>query len=429
MTLPRTRFGPKLAVEHGVGPAGGGPAMRRLRDLPLNALHIRPDDSVGKAVALMEQNTETAVAVVKGSHPLGILTWEAALLSDPEEPAEECMRGLNTVVEIDEGVQAAARAILGQKMDHAVVVEGGKFRGVVSALALLGELQHSWDPMTNLPWSDRLREWGANRLNEDQEISIVFFDIDEFGKYNKIHGHKVGDDVIKALATRLESVVDPQKDILVRYAGDEFAIGTLRNRAETEAFVEDLAPMVLAVDEVPEPVGFSAGISGGKRSHNVSRTQEEAAIHVQSTLDNLITLASRACIVAKNRKKETLTVPSGRLQLLQAAVDLGAQVKAEVVLEENGRQAQGRAEGSPRKKLRAVAIAVARALESLHPDSVVQIDDVIVHRDRRGQNMVSVMGHLERGPLTLSFRGTHPYGLDFGTSVALAVCEGFASVA
>lgn len=403
--------------------------MRRLRDLSLNSLHIRPEDTVGKAVALMEFHSETAVAVVRGTHAVGILTWEAALLSDPTDPAEDCMRGLNTVVEIDEGVQAAARAILGQRMDHAVVVEDGKFRGVVSSLALLGELQHSWDPMTNLPWSDRLREWGATRLNEDQEISIIFFDIDEFGKYNKIHGHKVGDDVIKALAARLESVVDPQRDILVRYAGDEFAIGTVRNRSEAETLVEDLEPMTLAVDEVPELVTFSAGISGGKRGRNVSRTREEAAVHVQSTLDNLITLASRACIVAKNRKKEVVTVPSGRLQLLAAEVDLGAQVKAQVVLEENGRQAQGRAEASPRKKLRAVAIAVARALENLHPDSVVQIDDVIVHRDKRGQTMVSVMGHLERGPLTLSFRGTHPYGLDFGTSVALAVCEGFASVA
>jgi diguanylate cyclase (GGDEF)-like protein len=377
----------------------------------------------------METNGETAVAVVRGTQPVGLLTWEAALLSDPEAPVSDSMRGLSTLVEIDEGAQAAARAILGQKMDHAVIVEGGKFRGVVSALALLSELQHSWDPMTNLPWSDRLREWGANRLNEDQEISIVFFDIDEFGKYNKLHGHKVGDDVIKALAAQLESVVDPRTDILVRYAGDEFAIGTLRNRAETEAFVDSLEPMMLRVAEIPDPVRFSAGISGGKRSRNVSRTQEEAAIHVQSTLDNLITLASRACIVAKNRKKEVLAVPAGRLQLLQAAVDLGEQVTAQVVLEENGRQAQGRAEASPRKKLRAVAIAVARALETLHPDAVVQIDDVIVHRDKRGQNMVSVLGHLERGPLTLSFRGTHAYGLDFGTSVALAVCEGYASVA
>ncbi|MFX8335610.1 hypothetical protein ABTL52_20375, partial [Acinetobacter baumannii] len=82
-----------------------------------------------------------------------------------------------------------------------------------------------------------------------------------------------------------------------------------------------------------------------------------------------------------------------------AEVDLGTQVKAQVVLEENGRQAEGRAEASPRKKLRAVAIAVARALETLHPDAVIQIDDVIVHRDKRGQNMVSVLGHLERGPL------------------------------
>ena len=280
MNLPKQKIGPDIASVSAVTLHQDGPPMRRLTDLPLNALSVRPDDTVGKALGLMEATGETACAVVRNNEAIGIVTWEAALLSDPNEVVSNTMRGLNAIIQIEQSIQSAAKAILDQKMDHAAVVEAGKFRGVVSSLALLGELQHSWDPMTNLPWSDRLREWGAARLNEDNEISIVFFDIDDFGKYNKLHGHKVGDDVIKTLASKLESVIDPEIDLLVRYAGDEFAIGTLRNRAGAERLLESLEPTTLSVASVPGTVDYSGGISGGKRSKNPSRTREEADVHV-----------------------------------------------------------------------------------------------------------------------------------------------------
>ncbi|MES1228260.1 MAG: GGDEF domain-containing protein, partial [Armatimonadota bacterium] len=349
--------------------------------------------------------------------------------SDPKEPVSNVMRGLQAVIQIEQSVQSAAKAILTQKMDHAAVIDSGHFRGVVSSLALLGELQHSWDPMTNLPWSDRLREWGAAKLDEDNEISIIFIDIDDFGKYNKLHGHKIGDDVIKTLAARLEGAIDPDLDLLVRYAGDEFAIGTLRSRAGAEHFIESLEPHHLTVAGVPGTVGYSCGISGGKRTKNPSRTREEADVHVQATLDNLINLASRACIANKNRKKQSWPEPSSQMKLVEARVEVGENARATVVLTENGRTVSGDAQASPKKKLRAMAMAAAHALEALHPDSHVQIDDVVIHRDKRGETMVSVLGHLERGPLTLSFRGSHPSGKDEGLSVALAVCEGYASVA
>lgn len=421
-------IGLEIADGAGTTPSGGTPPMRSLRDLPLNSLVVRPDQTVRVALGLMEANRETAVAVLNGGKAIGLITWEAALLADPDEPVTAAMRGLDNVVDIAQSVQNVAKAIVERRLDHAAVVDGGRFRGVVSSIALLGELQHSWDPMTNLPWSDRLRDWGAAMLEEDREISILFFDIDDFGKYNKVHGHKIGDDVIKALARFLEAAVDPRTDVVVRYAGDEFAIGTLRDRGDSEAFTASLEPMTLQVQGLPGEVAFSAGISGGKRTTKPSRTREEADVHVQSTLDNLITLASRACTANKNKKK------SGRiaetvLHLVEATVQIGDQARANVVLSENGRTVTGGAEAPARKHLRAVALAAAQAIEVLHPESTVQIDDVVMHRSVEGEEQVSVLGHLERGMLCLSFSGSHPTGPDIGVSVALAVCQGYGSVA
>ena len=59
----------------------------------------------------------------------------------------------------------------------------------------------------------------AKRTNK--HVSVVMLDIDNFKRVNDTYGHKVGDDVIIALANKLTSL-QRKSDIIARFGGEEF---------------------------------------------------------------------------------------------------------------------------------------------------------------------------------------------------------------
>jgi diguanylate cyclase len=59
--------------------------------------------------------------------------------------------------------------------------------------------------------------------NTGVEVCIIFCDLDNFSKINETHGHLVGDQVLKVVASSLKGAVKG-RDLVVRYGGEEFAI-------------------------------------------------------------------------------------------------------------------------------------------------------------------------------------------------------------
>jgi len=81
------------------------------------------------------------------------------------------------------------------------------------------------------------------RLDEEIErsgryrhpLSLLLLDIDHFKRFNDIHGHQVGDDVLIGVASVLKS--DARKtDVVARYGGEEFVI-ILPDTDESNAYV------------------------------------------------------------------------------------------------------------------------------------------------------------------------------------------------
>ncbi len=284
--------------------SGAAFSLRRVKDLPLARTRVSPDTRVEDALRRLQSSAETVAAVMQGEEVLGLLPLEAAILADPSSPVKEAMGGIMISVDGESAARDAARQLVMSGASAAVVMDGESLLGVVSSLMLLKELGRSWDPMTGLSWSDQLREWGAHRLHEGQEITIVFFDLDDFKRYNKNHGHVVGDRVLRGIADMIAAHIDPERDVLVRYGGDEFVVGTTRDRSQTVAWLRPFARRVTDIEGVPEPVRFSFGISGGKRTH------DRPGEHAVSNLDDLINLASRACLASKTWSKEAAAEPS-----------------------------------------------------------------------------------------------------------------------
>lgn len=393
--------------------------MRIVRDLDLNTLAVSPDATFQQALEMMVASGQTAAAVMEGREFRGVVTVEAAVLSDADAPVSEAMQGRRLDLDPEEPVRAAAKAFVDSQSSVAAVFEKGKFLGLLSPLALLVELGRSWDPMTGLSWSDLLRDWGIEQLEDDREITVVLFDIDDFGKFNKKHGHVVGDKVVCAVADLLKRTVDPALDLLVRYAGDEFVVATLRNRGETEALARKIAAIPVSVAGLTESVTVSFGVSGGKRASRPGRTTEDSRTHAQSTLDNLINLASKAMTVNKLAKKAGTTAQSEGQGGIRVSIESTEPVVATVEATSSGRSGVGTAFKGKGPLAMAIARATVEALTA-DTDARIRVDDVFFHLGEDDGKLVTMVGRWAVGLEERSIGGTVAVGPDADLSVALA---------
>ena len=82
---------------------------------------------------------------------------------------------------------------------------------------------------------------------ESSSLVVAFFDIDHFKKINDTHGHKVGDQVLKAVASILKQGIGKAGGFLARYGGEEFvAIFTKKTSHEVFTLVEKLRQNIAA---------------------------------------------------------------------------------------------------------------------------------------------------------------------------------------
>ncbi|HIK10205.1 MAG TPA: EAL domain-containing protein [Oscillatoriaceae cyanobacterium M33_DOE_052] len=84
------------------------------------------------------------------------------------------------------------------------------------------------DPLTGLPnralFMERIQaEIARSHQNREYQFVVMFLDCDRFKVINDSLGHIVGDQLLVAIARRLQEHLDP-KDTLARLGGDEFAI-------------------------------------------------------------------------------------------------------------------------------------------------------------------------------------------------------------
>ncbi|AUC99876.1 hypothetical protein CWS35_28130 [Bradyrhizobium sp. SK17] len=94
-----------------------------------------------------------------------------------------------------------------------------------------------YDALTDLPnrvlFRQRL-EQALTTICPDEQLAVMYIDIDEFKSVNDALGHQIGDELLRAIADRLRSCLG-ETDIAARLGGDEFAViqTAVRNQTQT----------------------------------------------------------------------------------------------------------------------------------------------------------------------------------------------------
>lgn len=176
------------------------------------------------------------------------------------------------------------------EVGHLTVAFNKLLAKLVNSQRELERMAHH-DSLTGLPnrslLADRMKQALARAQRNGNQVGLLFLDLDDFKPINDSLGHDAGDEALREIARRLQSVIR-QSDTLARVGGDEFVLLVADLELPAEEGLRSLAGKCL--DAVAKPlllndtecgVGVSIGIAlgGGGCSPNTLLEAADKAMY------------------------------------------------------------------------------------------------------------------------------------------------------
>ena len=143
-------------------------------------------------------------------------------------------------------------------------------------------------------------EW-ARALRQQQPLSLLMVDVDNFKAYNDAHGHLGGDECLKRVARAVASEMRAN-DLVARYGGEEFAV-ILPNQSLKGAAI--VAERIRArVEQLQLPCRFAPG-----KHVTVSIGAATAIAGPDNNASQLVAIADAALYRAKHLGRNRISLP------------------------------------------------------------------------------------------------------------------------
>lgn len=140
------------------------------------------------------------------------------------------------------------------------------------------------DPLTDTPnrtlMLDRMKNALMMARRRASRLAVMFLDLDNFKRVNDANGHGCGDEVLKLVARRLESVVR-DSDTVSRFGGDEFVVllPEIARAADAGLIAQKM------IEALSETDGLPSGVTGVRASIGISLFPEDGA-EVEALLES-----------------------------------------------------------------------------------------------------------------------------------------------
>jgi two-component system cell cycle response regulator len=217
------------------------------------------------------------------------------------------------------GLDAGADDYLSKRMSAAHFT--ARLRTAKRILTLEYSLQSALESKRQLAMTDALtgiynRRYFLRHLSRELkrvqrfrgDLSLLLFDVDNFKQINDIHGHAVGDDVLKAITRACAGCLRRETDWCARLGGDEFAVvleGTCL--AEAAASAKSLLRAISIVSVRAGSQSVQVTVSIGVSGLQAVGSRESA------TVQSLIESADLSLYASKRRGRNCVTVADVKL--------------------------------------------------------------------------------------------------------------------
>ncbi|TEB05449.1 Hypoxic response protein 1 [Pelotomaculum schinkii] len=251
-------------------------------------------DSVEQAVSLMEENCIGGLPVLEDGKLCGMITSRDARRSHMNRIIADAMSKNPVFVYTNTSLWDAINLMEEKQVERLPVFESGKLVGIVTKKSLLAEAGKHEDTLTGLKKAPYLRYMAENILSQGKELTVIFFDINGFGKINKKYGHVRGDICLKIIGRLLLERTENGVYFPGRYAGDEFMVITAEDTERSKEWaIKIVNEVAVLTKEFGVPINIVAGVARGGSDGTCIGSYFAIAV------DNLINKASLASTISK----------------------------------------------------------------------------------------------------------------------------------
>jgi EAL domain-containing protein (putative c-di-GMP-specific phosphodiesterase class I)/GGDEF domain-containing protein len=250
--LGRPQAVPRVATritETSAGLTAGGAA-----DCAEHLARAVPPVSAGTPVAevverFRKEPSWTALAVVEGQHPVGLIHRDELLIlySKPlhpeiynRKPATSVMDRRAVQIDARARLEQVSRLVTGQTDSHQrqdfIITRNGGYLGLGRTIDLLRQITtqqlqaaRQSNPLTGLPGNREIQAHLAGLLGRRSPFIACHLDLDHFKAFNDTYGYTRGDQVLLHVAQAIAGTLRPRIDFVGHLGGDDFVF-FLRSR-------------------------------------------------------------------------------------------------------------------------------------------------------------------------------------------------------